>query len=520
MKIKTIILLAVFLYSVPAWGATYYVDYANGRESNTGTSSDSPWKTLSFVDGKVSDGDTINLTAPATAPFRSDYFMQIFNSITTQGAGGIRAYILGTTDVSAGAVIGEQMRNWNMDGWYDATTPWKHVGYPTGVVSRNATYYTSAPYAASIDRISADAFLIESVYLNSLTNYTLSFQHREPTSGINLRLKIKKDSAAEYLARPTVSTCANNGSGLVRVTLTAPYDLINGTRAIILGVLGTTEANGTWTITVIDTTHFDLVGSSYANAYTSGGNVYTWVAGTSSFLLYENILLNANASFLPYSIFIPVVGSDVYNITVRNPVNSTSIIVDDLSLLPNTTTHSWGIYNGTTYKLNKTTGVEITALLKTTPSQWTSSGVDALIKVTKGATKNSLNAGEFIWDTEVLYYRLANEESDITNIHFEATQRYSVDVPEVASLVNYSGNDGVIKNIDIVGAKQSAILQTAGSLSLNNVNIKHCGGDGASIAGTLLSRNGSMLLSGNGWVTTGGGVCKLIRPFIGGRVFH
>lgn len=71
-----------------------------------------------------------------------------------------------------------------------------------------------------------------------------------------------------------VSTCADNGSGLVRVTTTAAHGLSDGDGVNITGIVGTTEANGSWTITYVDTTKFDLVGSAFANAYVSDGTVY------------------------------------------------------------------------------------------------------------------------------------------------------------------------------------------------------------------------------------------------------
>lgn len=40
---------------------------------------------------------------------------------------------------------------------------------------------------------------------------------------------------------------------------------------VVSGVVGTTEANGTWVVTVIDATHVDLVASAFVNAYVSGG---------------------------------------------------------------------------------------------------------------------------------------------------------------------------------------------------------------------------------------------------------
>lgn len=69
-------------------------------------------------------------------------------------------------------------------------------------------------------------------------------------------------------------TAASNAAGLIRLTVsgtTAAYT--TGQKKIVAGVGGTTEANGRWTITVVDTTHIDLQGSAFVNAYTSGGTI-------------------------------------------------------------------------------------------------------------------------------------------------------------------------------------------------------------------------------------------------------
>ena len=43
--------------------------------------------------------------------------------------------------------------------------------------------------------------------------------------------------------------------------------------ATVAGVGGTTEANGTWPIDVIDGTHVELNGSTFVHAYTAGGTI-------------------------------------------------------------------------------------------------------------------------------------------------------------------------------------------------------------------------------------------------------
>lgn len=68
-----------------------------------------------------------------------------------------------------------------------------------------------------------------------------------------------------------VTGAANNGSGLIRIATSNTDGMYTGTSWTISGVVGTTEANGSWTITVIDETHFDLQGSTFTNAYVSGG---------------------------------------------------------------------------------------------------------------------------------------------------------------------------------------------------------------------------------------------------------
>jgi phosphotransferase system IIB component len=66
---------------------------------------------------------------------------------------------------------------------------------------------------------------------------------------------------------------ADNGSGEVRLEVADTSNLTTGMIKDVSGVTGTTEANGTWTITVVDGTHVDLDGSVFANAWVSGGAI-------------------------------------------------------------------------------------------------------------------------------------------------------------------------------------------------------------------------------------------------------
>ena len=59
----------------------------------------------------------------------------------------------------------------------------------------------------------------------------------------------------------------------IRLTLMHTEFLKDGDAVTVSGVGGTTEANGTWSIDVIDHTHIELNNSTFTHAYTSGGVV-------------------------------------------------------------------------------------------------------------------------------------------------------------------------------------------------------------------------------------------------------
>lgn len=71
----------------------------------------------------------------------------------------------------------------------------------------------------------------------------------------------------------TITGAADNGAGLVRLTVTSTAGWTTGDYKTVAGVAGTTEANGNWFITVVSGTTLDLQGSAFANVYTTGGYV-------------------------------------------------------------------------------------------------------------------------------------------------------------------------------------------------------------------------------------------------------
>jgi hypothetical protein len=80
----------------------------------------------------------------------------------------------------------------------------------------------------------------------------------------------QQQSSHRQLAK-AITGAANNGSGLIRITAVG-HTFNSGDFITITGVGGTVEANAVnWRITVITANTFDLVGSTFTNAYTSGG---------------------------------------------------------------------------------------------------------------------------------------------------------------------------------------------------------------------------------------------------------
>lgn len=100
-------------------------------------------------------------------------------------------------------------------------------------------------------------------------DYRVTQQTGEPPGGKNT-LPGTDPNAVTYRV---ISNAADNGSGLIRLTVNTTSGMNTGQQVTIRDVEGTTEANGNWTITVISLTEIDLQSSIFANAYVSGGYV-------------------------------------------------------------------------------------------------------------------------------------------------------------------------------------------------------------------------------------------------------
>jgi len=139
---------------------------------------------------------------------------------------------------------------------WDSTDRRQVSGYNTTNVTTGIPVPMGDTRVTSLDSVATD-------------NIRVTQQTGEPPGGNN-QLPGTDPNAVTY---KNVVNVSNNGSGLIRITVTVTSGMITNQRVIIKDVVGATAANGTWVITVIDKTHFDLQGSTFAGTYTSGGYV-------------------------------------------------------------------------------------------------------------------------------------------------------------------------------------------------------------------------------------------------------
>jgi len=131
-------------------------------------------------------------------------------------------------------------------------------------------------------------------------------------------------------------------------------------------------------------------------------------------------------------------GSDTLNVQ--------TIIVD---LIP-----KWSVYSGDTYQLEvgSSTGAEF--IFKCSTDAWDANGVYALQPSFKGLVdRDNLGAGEWIYTSPYIYYRLAASEVDITKIHLEGIYQRCIH--------STSNNDFTIYGGDLIGGIQGVRIDTA-----------------------------------------------------------
>jgi len=125
-----------------------------------------------------------------------------------------------------------------------------------------------------------DQGLLYSTSLNRWAPVDLECQYLASVARPGLTLEALDELAPGYTA---ISNAVDNGSGLIRLTVGSTSGFTTGDSKTIAEVGGVPNANGTFTITVINGTTMDLQASTFAGTYTSGG----YVAGSLDLLEFS-----------------------------------------------------------------------------------------------------------------------------------------------------------------------------------------------------------------------------------------
>lgn len=132
-----------------------------------------------------------------------------------------------------------------------------------------STDYRATSGQNTVDPETGIPILGNTLRITENDDYRVTQQTGAPDGSLN-ELPGTDPNAVTYR---TISNAVNNGFGNIRLTVNTTNGMITGQTVTIGDVLGTTEANGNWTITVIDVTTVDLDGSTFTNAYSSGGYI-------------------------------------------------------------------------------------------------------------------------------------------------------------------------------------------------------------------------------------------------------
>ena len=132
-----------------------------------------------------------------------------------------------------------------------------------------STDYRATSGQNTVDPITGIPIPGNTLRITENDDYRVTQQTGAPNGSLN-ELPGTDPNAVTYRV---ISNAADNGSGLIRLTVNTTSGMITGQQVTVGEVVGTTEANGNWTITVISLTEIDLGGSTFTNAYSSGGYV-------------------------------------------------------------------------------------------------------------------------------------------------------------------------------------------------------------------------------------------------------
>lgn len=121
-------------------------------------------------------------------------------------------------------------------------------------------------YDITISNNSSSSYIVYGLFSSTAANNLVIADNSFDPGSSGGQDAIRLDPAPSPIANATA------GAGnQIKITCQMPHLLQTGQLTEIVGVGGTTEANGTWTITYVDAYNILLQGSTFVHAYTSGG---------------------------------------------------------------------------------------------------------------------------------------------------------------------------------------------------------------------------------------------------------
>lgn len=183
---------------------------------------------------------------------------------------GVRTNILSGSGIAQGGITNQPGRTAyvSLTGddatamFDDPTKPFRYLQHATGVVQTAGSLWDDVTNMGEQGMRPGDHIVMRGGTYTDITGTSGKFFRPFDHSGT-----VPTGQSGTKQIR--VTGAANNGSGLVRLTVASTIGFTTGEIGNVYGVRGTSEANGAWTITVVDATHIDLQGSTFANVYSN-----------------------------------------------------------------------------------------------------------------------------------------------------------------------------------------------------------------------------------------------------------
>ncbi|MFB6341514.1 right-handed parallel beta-helix repeat-containing protein [Saccharicrinis sp. FJH62] len=255
--VKGVILLTVLMYSVSISGKTYYVSSSSGNDSYNGTSTSSPWKTLSKVEGASSTfvaGDVIAFKG-------GDLF---YGSLSLSNLNGTLSSPIKLTSYGTGQAIitGSKL----LSGWnYESANIWSVSNSgPVYQLFKGDQPLTTARIPEIVDKFAAE----ENFYhITSVINSNYSFISTDLIGAPDLTGAILHVGTWEWLLKTAVISAFESSSGKVTVATDIFANFVPGNRFFINASKNLLNSEGDW--------YYDeLTNKLYLYSTSSPSNIY------------------------------------------------------------------------------------------------------------------------------------------------------------------------------------------------------------------------------------------------------